>query len=440
VRLFKPALVLAVVGIFVTAGSAGAHHPQSAWTTLGGIGWLDPDMKKVQDLRQAANSPAIAQAVGFTPCVDGQAGVYPCNNVDLMSFLPLAEIGGGEIGNDIWGWEDPATGRNYAIMGRTNGTAFVDITDPANPVYVGNLPSESTSSAFIFWRDIKVYENHAFIVSEHRGHGMQVFDLTRLRDVTSTPATFDADTVYRRITSAHNLFINEDTGFAYVVGSNRCRGGLHIVDVSEPQNPRFVACYSEDGYTHDVQCVIYEGPDDRFTGREICFASNEDTVTIVDLTDKQNPVMLARRGYATASYTHQGWLTPDQATFVFNDELDELTGAVPRQTSYILDVSSLTDPPPPVLSTNRTTAIDHNLYITKGLVFESNYTAGLQIFDAASITSGQLSEVAWFDVYPANDDPIFEGTWSNYAFYDENIVAVSGIDSGLFVLRPQLGG
>jgi choice-of-anchor B domain-containing protein len=440
VRLLKAAFALALVGILVAAASAAAHHPQGLWAPVGGIGWFDPDMKKAHDLKQAADSSAVAQAVGFTPCVDGQAGVYPCQNVDLMSFLPLAEIGGGEIGNDIWGWEDPETGRDYAIMGRTNGTAFVDITDPANPVYVGNLPSESTSSAFIFWRDIKVYEDHAFIVSEHRGHGMQVFDLTRLREVESTPATFDADTVYRGITSAHNLFINEDSGFAYVVGSNRCRGGLHIVDVSEPQDPRFEACYSEDGYTHDVQCVDYQGPDDRFTGREICFASNEDTVTIVDVTDKSDPEMLARRGYATAAYTHQGWLTPDQATFLFNDELDELTETVPEQTTYILDVSSLTDPPAPVLSGNGTTAIDHNLYITKGLVYEANYTAGLRIFDAASIPTGDLAELAWFDVFPASDEPVFEGSWSSYPFYDENIVAVSGIDSGLFVLRPQLGG
>ena len=80
-----------------------------------------------------------------------------------------------------------------------------------------------------------------------------------------------------------------------------------------------------------------------------------------------------------------------------------------------------------------------NLDIPGGYVYESNYTAGLQIFTEASIPSGQLAEVAYFDVYPANDDPVFEGTWSNYPFYDENFVAVSGIDSGLFVLRPSLG-
>lgn len=432
-RVVTRAVILAAT-ILLLISSVAAAHPVSGGRADGS----DPDLRKIRDFRAAAASNAANEPLGPAACVDGTAAGFPCQNVDLLSYLPLAEIGGGVIGNDIWGWEDPQTGRDYAIMGRTNGTAFVDITEPTQPRYVGNLPSQSMSPAFIFWRDIKVYKNHAFIVSEHRGHGMQVFDLTRLRNVQNAPATFTADTVYRRFDSAHNIFINEDSGRAYAVGSNTCRGGPHVVDVTTPKQPTFMGCYGEDGYTHDVQCIVYDGPDARFTGREICFASNEDTVTIIDLTDITSPQMLSRVGYPTARYTHQGWLTEDRRWFVFNDELDELTGAVPRQTSYILNVEDLTDPPAPMASTNRTTAIDHNLYITGGFVYESNYTAGLQIFDAASIPSGQLTEVGYFDVFPANDDALFEGTWSNYPFYDEGFVAVSGIDSGLFVLRPSL--
>ena len=57
------------------------------------------------------------------------------------------------------------------------GAAFVDVTDPTHPVYLGNLPTQTGNS---LWRDIKVYRNYAFIVSEASGHGMQVFDLTQL--------------------------------------------------------------------------------------------------------------------------------------------------------------------------------------------------------------------------------------------------------------------
>ena len=79
------------------------------------------------------------EPLAYTPCVGGMAGIYPCSNVDLGAFLPNSTIGGGQA-SSIWGWTDPLTGREYALMGRTNGTAFVDITDPANPVYLGNLP------------------------------------------------------------------------------------------------------------------------------------------------------------------------------------------------------------------------------------------------------------------------------------------------------------
>jgi len=89
------------------------------------------------------------------------AGPYPCRDIDLMAFLPHAEIGGGS-GNDIWGWTDPLTGREYALVGRSTGTAFVDISNPSQPIYVGNLPAHTAASP---WRGIKVFANHAFIVS-----------------------------------------------------------------------------------------------------------------------------------------------------------------------------------------------------------------------------------------------------------------------------------
>ena len=114
-------------------------------------------------------------ALASTNCVNGMADIYPCNNVDLMSFLPVSEIGGGEL-NDIWGWTDPVTGQEIAIVGRTTGTSFVDITDPDNAIYLGNLPTSSRFSSS--WRDIKTYQDHAFIVSEANRSGLQIFDLT----------------------------------------------------------------------------------------------------------------------------------------------------------------------------------------------------------------------------------------------------------------------
>lgn len=382
---------------------------------------------------------ALQQRLADVPCEDGFAGPFPCDNVDLLSFVPNAELGGGN-GNDLWGWTDPATGKEYAIMGTGYTTAFVDISEPTDPTVVAWLPTES-AEYIPLWRDIKVHDDHAFIVSEHTGHGMQIVDLTRLRDPGPvTPVTLTPDATYSEFSWAHNVAVNPDSGYAYVLGSDTCEGGLHMVDVDEPQKPEFAGCFSGDGYTHDAQCVIYRGPDDEHEGREICFAANEDTVTIVDVTDKGEPQQLSRTGYPTASYTHQGWLTPDQRWFVFGDEVDEMDGKVDTTTTYIMNVANLDAPPEPEPYAHDTDAVDHNLYIDGDSVFQANYTAGLRVLTHTEemLQAGELDEIGFFDVVPHVDVAQFAGAWSNYPFYESGVVAVSTIEGGLFVLDPDL--
>ncbi len=375
-----------------------------------------------------------AEPVFGLACVNGMAGPFPCRTVALESFLPLSAIGGGE-GNDIWGWTDAQTGREYALMGKTTGTAFVDVSVPDKPVYLGDLPSHQRDQAFVAWRDVKVYRDHAYVVSEKPGHGLQIFDLARLRGVTE-PRTWTEDAHYARFGSAHNVAINEQTGFAYVVGSDTCSGGLHMIDIRSPQNPVFAGCVADDGYTHDTQSVVYGGPDARFAGREVCFSANEDTLTIADVTDKQAPVTLSRTTYEGAAYTHQGWLTEDHRHFLLNDELDEQRTGVNTST-YIFDVADLRAPKVIGVYRGETRAIDHNLYTKGDLVYEANYRAGLRILDASRVADGELREVAFFDVYPAGDEAEFNGAWSCYPYFASGIVIVSGIEQGLFVLRPE---
>ena len=179
-----------------------------------------------------------AQAV--TACVGGLADTYPCSNVDLMAFLPLAQIGGGN-GNDIWGWTDATTGREYAIMGLTNGTAFVDVTDPSDPTYLGHLPLPAGVAASS-WRDIKVFADYAFIGSEALGSGLQVMDLTQLRTVPSPPVTF-AQTFphYPDFSTSHNIVINEET--AVLLLSRRADAG-HRLQLDQWQQFAGVTCAS----------------------------------------------------------------------------------------------------------------------------------------------------------------------------------------------------
>ena len=369
-------------------------------------------------------------ATAQIPCVDGNAGGYPCQNIDLMGYLSSDEVGGGDM-NDIWGWIDPSDGTEYAILGRSTGTSFIDISDPANPIMVANLPTNTVTS---FWRDIKVHDNHAFIVSEASGHGMQVVDLTQLGSIDNPPQEIEADALYTGWGNAHNIVINESTGRAYGVGTATFAGGLHILDISDPLNPTLIGDYAGDGYTHDAQVVSYIGPDGNYQGKEIAFCCNENTVTIVDVTDPTDATMISSVGYAGSSYTHQGWLTEDHRYFMSNDELDEQDYGV-NTTTFIWDVSDLSDPQLIGTFVNETSAIDHNMYVLDTLVYQSNYRAGLRVLDLADIENGELDEVAYFDVYPSSDAAQFNGSWSNYPYLPSGVIPVSHIEEGVFFLK-----
>ena len=386
----------------------------------------------------------------FTPlaaCTGGMAGAFPCDGIDLIAQVTPIELGatGAVRLNDVWGWTDPSSGREYALVGRMDGVGFVDLGDPENPRVLGWLPG--THGSVSAWRDVKVYRNHAFVVADGIvAHGIQVFDLTRLRGVDDF-TTFDEDARYDGVAAVHNIAIDEETGFAYAVGSNwggtTCGGGLHMVDIRSPKAPTFAGCYartgtgrSGTGYTHDVQCVVYEGPDTEHRGREICFASNETDVVIVDVTDKANPRFLSSATYPDAAYVHQGWLTEDQSYFLQNDELDEANGAVASSRMLVWDVSDLDDPNLVKEYLGPTPAIDHNLYVRGDLAYYSNYTYGFRLVDVSNPRNP--SERGHFDTHPLNDSSkSFAGSWSNYPYFESGIIIVTSTDDGLFVLQRR---
>ncbi len=384
---------------------------------------------------------------GRIECRHGAADEFGCQRIDLLAHVSLDSLASGHAANDIWGWFDELTGREYVLIGTFSGTAFLDISNPETPLRLGMLPGhdelrcarttrhdDGCGEEGSAWRDIKVYADHAFVVSEALGHGMQVFDLTQLRDI-KTPTTFDETAWFGEFGDAHNIAINEQTGFAYVVGSNLYGGGPLFVDIRTPTRPRAAGGYADDGYTHDAQCVIYSGPDDDHSGREICFLSNEETVTLIDVTDKSAPRLISRRGYGRASYTHQGWLDETQRWFYVNDEGDELRYGGRTQT-YIWDMSDLDAPVLHSTYSGLTESIDHNNYTHGGYLYQSNYTAGLRILDIS--TPDKPLEVAWFDSFPIDDHPSFNGTWSNYPYFPSGVIALSDKDNGLFLLRAAM--
>ncbi len=383
-----------------------------------------------------------------TICTEGMAGEYPCKGYDLMAHIPVSELAntnGNPEGSDIWGWTDTTTGKEYAIAAMTNSTAFVDITDPINPVFLGRLDSNAGNN---FWRDVKVYKNHAFIVADNVGaHGMQVFDLTKLRGIT-TAQNFTADAIYTtdNLGSCHNIIINEDTGIAYLVGCKDASGqrifsgGPIFVDVTNPINPTKLNHYAAEGYSHDAQVITYKGPDTAHSGKEIYIGSNETKISILDVTDKNNVIKLAQIAYSQIGYTHQGWFTEDQRYFILGDETDEQNFGM-RTRTLIFDFLDLDNPKLSSTYSGTSSAIDHNGYVKGNEFFMASYRAGLRVLDISNIGSENdftsMTETGYFDTYPANNGTAFNGAWSVYPYFASGNLIINDIERGLLIVRKS---
>ena len=398
-------------------------------------------------------------------CIDGFAKIpgtdyeYSCLNYDLMGRVTLEEMD-AEAGNDCWGWTDSTTGREYAIMGVNNGTSFIDITDSTSPLYLGKLPTSTVDSS---WRDMKVYNDHVYIVSEAGDHGLQVFNLANLRGIDSEQV-FSADYTDKSFGQAHNIAINEDSGYAYIAGART--KGIYALNLSNPLAPKLELEGSQFGYSHDAQIVNYKGPDQDHFGKEIYIGSNENKVDIVDVTDKSEPKLISTFLY-DHQYTHQAWLTDDHKYALLGDELDEVDSnyelkADAKTRTVIIDLSDLDKPSLHHDYEAETKAIDHNGYVKGTEFFLASYTAGLRVLDILNIDQKSISETGFFNTFIDHNDSglpnsttvksqdpdgdhsgkkgnssAFNGAWSVYPFFKSENIIISDINSGLYIVKKQ---
>ena len=215
-------------------------------------------------------------------------------------------------------------------------------------------------------------------------------------------------------------------------------GGPIFVDLSDPKNPVKLNHYAAAGYSHDAQVVKYIGPDTTYTDKEIYVGSNETKITILDVTDKNNVILIAEIDYSQLGYTHQGWFTEDHRYFIVGDELDERDIGVNTRT-LVFDFSDLDNP---VLSSTyfgASSAIDHNGFVKGNRYFMANYRAGLRVLDITNISdsTNSMTEVGYFDTYPENDNTATNGAWGVYPFFASGNIIINDIEKGLFVVRKS---
>lgn len=342
------------------------------------------------------------------------------DKVSQYSNLNLAAFGAGS-GNDCWGYVSPS-GREYAIMGLNNQVAFVEVTNPTNPVILEQIPHTSST-----WGDIKVWGHYAYAVTEASGTGVQVIDMS---DIDNGNVT-----LVKTIASpgrSHNVVLDTDNGFLYTVGSRNGTGTTMCFDLSDPANPVQVGANSmTENYIHDAQVMTWTSGD--LAGRQLFFGCSESRgVDIYDMTDKNAPVLVNRVVYPNMNYCHQAWVSEDRRFLFVDDELDEGNLLVPTRSLMF----NIEDPENAFFMGTFSTgllAIDHNQYVSDGFAFQANYRSGLRIFDVSQMPSLPV-EVGYYDTYPANNNRGYDGAWSCYPFFPSGTVIISDINRGLFVV------
>lgn len=401
-----------------------------------------------------------------SPCSGGTAGGFPCNGLDLQGHIRADEMGNADEGQDSWGWTDPSTGLEYAVVALDDGTAFVRLepdANPSNPPTLNYLARLNTQTSTSLWRDVKIYNNHAYIVSDSNGsHGVQIFDLTRLRPLTGSPAVTytknQADGRYSGIGSAHNIIINEDTGYLYILGSSANSGAPRILDLNtDPENPTVAGNFSSTfGYCHDAQVVVYDGPDPDHQGKEILIGSfsNSGKLQIVDVSTKgtiNTSRKISEVSYTKQHYTHQGWFTEDKRFFIVGDEEDEINEpGITKTRTLVFDLQDLDNPVLFYIYDGPFGAIDHNGYVRGNRFYLANYSAGMRIIridglynlDVNGNPDPVMTEINSFDTYTNNNGTGFHGAWNVYPFFESGNLIVSGFgnanvngDGGLFVIK-----
>jgi choice-of-anchor B domain-containing protein len=390
------------------------------------------DSEEWQNDRQAPFAGA-----GWTTSQGGSPSVsFPSSGVDLLSWVPLLDFDASTTAaNDIWGYTSPS-GREYALIGLSLGTGIVEVTEPDDAQIVGLIAGPTSS-----WRDIKTYQRYAYVVSE-AGNGIQVLDLTQIDSGTVTLA--NTVTTGGR-TSTHDVALNPVSGRLYRVGGggNSPPLGLRIYSLATPALPVLVGQWN-DRYCHDAQVVSWTEPP--YAGVEVAFCFANDTTNSgnpgVEILDVSNPASISVIGSINlslppifshkASYSHQGWLSPDRHYLYFDDEVDEAANGSPT-TTRILDVSDLTSPTQVATFSNGNSARDHNLFTLGQLIFEANYRSGLRVFDASNPLAP--FETAYFDTYPDDDKAKYNGLWGVYPYFSSGTIVGSDIEKGLFVWR-----
>jgi len=426
---------------------------EKGFTVITDTKGLNREQQQYLQVKQSQLS-AMAEAQTAVPCVNGKAGEFSCTNLDLLAHVPLSRLGNsGSNGNDIWGHYDLNDGREYALVGLTNGVSVVEVSDPVNPRVVSFIASQNT-----VWRDIKTYQfydnslrrwmSYAYVTADAASVGTMILDLNQLPQTVVVASSEKTDT------SAHNIYISNvdySTGVAltgkaaymHIAGSDKQGGAFNSYSLADPLKPAAVyknaLASPRNWYSHDVsslwitderraQCI------DTNNDCDVMLDYNENEILLWDKTNNAVPANLSRTQYQYVSYVHSGWWMEDKQFISVHDELDEINYGLNTRVRFFA-INNLRAPELVGEYIGPTPAIDHNGYTRGNRYYISNYERGLVVLDITDPRNPK--EAGFFDTYPFANSAAFNGAWGTYPFLPSGNILVNDINSGLYVIRDN---
>lgn len=326
-------------------------------------------------------------------------------NVSLRANLPY-----NYALSNIGGYVD-SLGNEYALVGTYTGLSIVDVTDPTNPIIKFNISGTNSD-----WREVKTWQNYAYVTTEGCCNGLQILNLGYLPDSVPLKYYKGDGPINNQINTIHALHI--DNGFCYLYGSDIFNGSALILDLADPWNPAYrghtPGTYIHDGYVRSdtlYGCHIYDG-----------------YFSVIDVTDKSNPTIVTTQN-TPSLFTHNSWLNDSGNILFTTDEVSDSYLA-----AYdISDVNNITELGRLQL-TPGSGSIIHNTHTYDDFEIISWYKDGIAIVDVSR--PDNMIVVGSYDTYPQGSGSGFNGCWGVYPFLPSGNLVCSDIDNGLFVLTP----
>lgn len=326
-------------------------------------------------------------------------------NVTFRGNLPYT----GVLSN-IGGYVDSA-GNEYALVGWEEGLSIVDVSDPTNPVEKFNVPGITSD-----WREVKTWQNYAYVTTEGCCDGLQIINLGYLPDSIQVKQWKGSGAIANQLNTIHALHI--DDAYVYLFGSNLFSGAALVVDLADPWNPSYVS-YAPGPYVHDG----YVRNDTLWAGHIY-----DGYFAVIDVSDKANPTLLATQS-TPGQFTHNTWLN-DQGNVLFTT--DEVNDSY--LTSYdISDLNNIQELQR-IQITPGSGSIVHNTHTLNDFEVVSWYKDGIAIVDVAR--PDNMIITGHYDTFLQGTGGGFDGCWGVYPYLPSGTIVASDMSNGLYVLTP----